>query len=115
MFVCESCNAKYDELPLCEGGDKGEIVADTCTCGGNIVDAEKCKWCEEDYAPNKLDFDGYCEDCKQHIKQKYGSIENIIDFAKAKGWLGEIKDVLWEHVTADGIDEFASWVNKEIL
>lgn len=73
-YVCDSCGNVVDEddLPTYEedfGFDTSvgwksmkQSFVDSCSCGGNFVEGEKCYQCQEYFDPDKLEG-GVCENC----------------------------------------------------
>ena len=76
MLICDWCGKllEEDDLLVYEDTDyvggmcvRREFIAESCTCGGEFVEAKKCKFCDEYIADGEI-----CKNCENELKEKYG-------------------------------------------
>lgn len=82
MYICESCGKIHEEVPVIEedyGYEVGigrvsakQTIADSCDCGGSLVEATECAECGEVFEKNGEQT--ICDMCLE----KYKTFENAI-------------------------------------
>lgn len=78
MYVCNRCGAKREELRVVVE-PHGEVHADhICKCGGDFVEAERCKVCGEWF--DNTDLFGVCECCIE----EYETVGDALEYGAQK-------------------------------
>lgn len=94
MYICEHCGELIEELPSERYYDRVdgnwamsgwvEEEDNSCSCGGDFVEAVKCKICGEWTNPQESNI------CKECLKEEM-TLENAIEYSREYGYGYEIE------------------------